>query len=109
IALGKDLEGGDLKIGDRVVSNGPHAEIVSAPRNLVAKIPDGVTYEEAAFTVVAAIGLQGIRLANPSLGETVVVIGLGLIGLLTAELLLASGCRVIGFDFDASKVEVARK
>lgn len=109
IALGKDLEGGDLKVGDRVVSNGHHAEIVCVPRNLVAKIPDGVTYEEAAFTVASAIGLQGVRLANPTLGETVVVTGLGLIGLLTADLLLASGCRVIGFDFDASKVEAATK
>lgn len=109
IALGKDLEGGDLKVGDRVVSNGHHAEVVCVPRNLVAKIPDGVTYEEAAFTVAAAIGLQGVRLANPTLGETVVVTGLGLIGLLTAELLLASGCRVVGFDFDASKVDAARK
>lgn len=109
IALGRDLEGGDLKIGDRVISNGPHAEIVCAPRNLVARIPDGVSYEEAAFTVVAAIGLQGIRLANPVLGETVVVTGLGLIGLLTAELLLASGCRVIGFDFAASKVDAAKR
>lgn len=109
IALGKGLEGGDLKIGDRVVSNGPHAEIVSVPKNLVARIPDRVTYEEAAFTVVASIGLQGVRIANPVLGETVVVTGLGLIGLLTAELLLASGCRVIGFDFDVSKVEAAKR
>lgn len=109
IALGRGLEGGDLKVGDRVVSNGPHAEIVCVSRNLVAKIPDGVGFEEAVFTIAASIGLQGIRLANPAFGETVVVTGLGLIGLLTAELLMASGCRVIGFDFDASKVEVAKK
>lgn len=109
IALGSDLQGGDLKVGDRVVSNGSHAEIVRSPRNLVARIPDGVSYDEAAFTVVASIGLQGIRLASPSLGETVVVTGLGLIGLLTAELLVACGCRVIGFDFDPSKVKVARE
>src|SRR5690625_2596994 len=108
IGLGKGLEGGDLKIGDRVVSNGPHAEIISVPRNLVAKIPDGVSYEEASFTVVASIGLQGIRLANPTFGETVVVVGLGLIGLLTAELLIAAGCRVIGLDFDEAKVKIAQ-
>jgi predicted dehydrogenase/threonine dehydrogenase-like Zn-dependent dehydrogenase len=107
VALGRGLEGGDLKIGDRVVSNGPHAEIVSVPRNLVAKIPEGVSYDEASFTVVGAIGLQGIRLLNPTFGETVVVIGLGLIGLLTADLLIANGCRVLGFDFDVKKAALA--
>jgi threonine dehydrogenase-like Zn-dependent dehydrogenase len=69
-----------LKFGDRVVSNGPHAEVVCVPRNLCAKVPDGVTDEEAAFTVVGVIALQGIRLAQPTLGETFAVIGLGLIG-----------------------------
>jgi predicted dehydrogenase/threonine dehydrogenase-like Zn-dependent dehydrogenase len=99
----------DFKPGDRVASNGPHAEIVCVPKNLVARIPDNVSYEEASFTVIGAIGLQGIRLANPTLGETVVVSGLGLIGLLTAELLLANGCTVIGFDFDAQKVALAKE
>ncbi|MDJ1504332.1 Gfo/Idh/MocA family oxidoreductase [Xanthocytophaga agilis] len=98
----------DLKPGDRVASNGPHAEIVCVPRNLVTKIPDKVSYEEAAFTVIGSIGLQGIRLVNPTLGETVVVSGLGLIGLITCELLLANGCNVIGFDFDAQKVALAQ-
>jgi predicted dehydrogenase len=68
-----------------------------------------VSYEEATFTVIGAIGLQGIRLANPTLGETVVVSGLGLIGLITAELLMANGCTVIGFDFDARKTALARE
>jgi predicted dehydrogenase/threonine dehydrogenase-like Zn-dependent dehydrogenase len=95
--------------GDRVASNGPHAEFVCVPKNLVARVPDNVSYAEAAFTVIGAIGLQGIRLAAPTLGETVVVSGLGLIGLLTAELLLANGCRVVGFDFDAHKVRLARE
>jgi len=95
-------------VGDRVASNGNHAEYVSVPQNLVARIPDNVTYEEAAFTVIGSIGLQGIRLLNPTMGETVVVIGLGLIGLITAELLLANGCRVIGFDFDQEKVDLAK-
>lgn len=97
----------EFQVGDRVVSNGHHAELVSVPKNLVAKIPDGVTYEEASFTVVGAIGLQGIRLADPTFGETVVVIGLGLIGLLTAQLLKANGCQVIGLDLDEQKIEKA--
>jgi predicted dehydrogenase/threonine dehydrogenase-like Zn-dependent dehydrogenase len=98
----------EFKIGDRVASNGQHAEVVCMPKNLVAKIPDGVSYEEASFAVIGAIGLQGIRLVNPTMGETVVVIGLGLIGLLAAELLIANGCRVIGFDFDQSKIDLAK-
>ena len=107
IAIGKGVEG--FSIGDRVASNGPHAEYVCVPRNLVVQIPEGVSDEEASFTVIGAIGLQGIRLANPTLGETVVVVGLGLIGLVTAQLLKANGCRVIGFDYDNIKVELARK
>lgn len=106
VAVGKGVT--DFQVGDRVASNGPHAEYVSIPQNLVAKIPENVSDEEAAFTVIGAIGLQGIRLANPTLGETVVVVGLGLIGLLTAQLLKASGCRVIGFDYDSQKVELAK-
>ncbi|ELR70980.1 Sorbitol dehydrogenase [Fulvivirga imtechensis AK7] len=98
----------EFSIGDRVVSNGPHAEIVNVPKNLVAKIPDEVTDQEAAFTIIGAIGLQGIRLCNPTFGETIVVVGLGLIGLITAELLKANGCKVIGFDFDATKVDLAK-
>lgn len=107
IAVGKDVN--EFKVGDRVASNGPHAEYVSVPQNLVAKIPDEVTDDEAVFTVIGAIGLQGIRLANPTLGETFVVIGLGLIGLITAQLLKANGCRVIGFDYDATKVALANE
>lgn len=99
----------NFKIGDRVVSNGNHAEFVCVPKNLVAKIPDNVSYEQASFAVIGSIGLQGIRLAQPSFGETFVVIGLGLIGLLTAQLLLANGCNVIGFDFDSNKVQLANK
>lgn len=106
IALGKGVE--DFAVGDRVASNGPHAEYVSVPKNLVAKIPDNVSDEEAAFTVIGAIGLQGIRLANPTFGETVVVVGLGLIGLITSQLLKANGCQVIGFDYDPAKVALAK-
>lgn len=107
IAVGEGVS--DFKVGDRVASNGPHAEFVSVPKNLAARIPDSVSDEEAAFTVIGSIGLQGIRLCNPTLGETIVVVGLGLIGLLTAELLVANGCRVVGIDLDPSKIEIARK
>jgi threonine dehydrogenase-like Zn-dependent dehydrogenase len=96
-------------IGDRVISNGKHAEVVSVPVNLCAKIPDDVSDEEAAFTVIGAIALQGIRLAQPTLGEMVVVTGLGLIGLLTVQLLRAHGCRVLGLDFDPQKLALARQ
>lgn len=105
IAIGEDVR--DFKIGDRVISNGPHAEVVLVPANLVAPIPDAVSYEEASFTVIGSIGLQGIRLIAPTFGETIVVIGLGLIGLITCQLLRANGCRVIGYDFDDVKVKLA--
>ncbi len=97
----------DFKVGDRVISNGGHAEFVCVPQNLCAHIPENTSFEEASFTVIGAIGLQGIRLVQPTFGETVVVIGLGLIGLITADLLKANGCRVIGFDFDENKVNLA--
>ncbi|GAA4146787.1 bi-domain-containing oxidoreductase [Sphingobacterium kyonggiense] len=99
----------DFKIGDRVASNGHHAEFVCIPKNLVAHIPDNISDEEACFTVIGSIGLQGIRLLNPTLGETVVVMGLGLIGLITAQLLLSNGCRVIGVDLDDKKLAMAEE
>jgi predicted dehydrogenase/threonine dehydrogenase-like Zn-dependent dehydrogenase len=98
----------DFRPGDRVISNGPHAEWVCAPANLTAKIPDSVSDESAVFTVVGAIGLQGIRLVNPSLGERVAVFGLGLIGLLAVQILRANGCQVLGVDLDPSKLALAR-
>jgi predicted dehydrogenase/threonine dehydrogenase-like Zn-dependent dehydrogenase len=105
------LESGSdgFTVGDRVVSNGNHAEVVRVPHNLCAKIPDEVDDESAAFTVLAAIGLQGIRLVEPTLGETVVVSGLGLIGLMTVQMLRANGCRVLGIDFDSARCEMAAK
>lgn len=98
-----------LKIGDRVVSNGNHAEIVCVQENLCAKIPDSVDDATASFSVVAAIALHGVRLVNPTLGETVAVIGLGLIGQLACQILVANGCRVIGYDLDADKVSIVKK
>lgn len=95
--------------GDRVISNGPHAEVVCVPQNLCARIPAGVSNNEAAFTVLAAVGLQGIRLANPTLGESVAVIGLGLVGLMTVQMLIANGCRVLGVDFDPHRLDLARQ
>ena len=99
----------DFKVGDRVVSNGNHAEIVSVAGNLCAKIPDQVDDESAAYTVIAAIALQGIRLAQPTLGEGIVVMGLGIIGLFTVQLLKAQGCRVLASDFNMSRLELAKQ
>lgn len=106
-SVGKNVQ--NFKAGDRVVSNGPHADVVKVSKNLCAKIPDGVSDDEASFTVVASIGLQGIRLANPTMGEVFVVTGVGLIGLLTVQLLRAHGCRVLAIDFDQEKLELAKK
>jgi predicted dehydrogenase/threonine dehydrogenase-like Zn-dependent dehydrogenase len=97
------------KVGTRVVSNGHHAEVVRVLKNLCAEIPDNVDDETAAFTVLAAIAMQGIRIANPTIGESVVVTGLGLIGLITVQILRANGCRVLGIDLDTSKCELARE
>ncbi|MDN5621914.1 MAG: bi-domain-containing oxidoreductase [Acinetobacter sp.] len=99
----------DFQVGDRVVSNGPHADMVKVPKNLCAKIPDNVSDESASFAVVASIGLQGIRLAQPTLGESFVVTGAGLIGLLTIQMLRANGCRVLAIDFDQSKLDLAKQ
>jgi predicted dehydrogenase/threonine dehydrogenase-like Zn-dependent dehydrogenase len=105
---GSGILASEFSKGDRVVSNGQHAEFVCIPRNLCCRIPELVSDEEAAFTVVGAIGLQGIRLLKPTLGESVVVTGLGLIGLLCVQMLRANGCRVLGIDFDSSKCELAK-
>jgi len=99
----------EFAVSDRVASNGPHAAFVSVPKNLAVKIPDNVSDEEAAFTVIGSIGLQGIRLCRPTFGETIVVTGLGLIGLLTSQMLLANGCKVIGIEIDPDKCALAEK
>ena len=107
LEVGEDLSG--FSVGDRIVSNGYHGEVVRVAKNLCAKIPSSVSDEEAAFTILGAIALQGLRLSQPTLGECYVVIGLGLIGLITVQLLLANGCRVLGIDFDESKCKLARQ
>jgi predicted dehydrogenase/threonine dehydrogenase-like Zn-dependent dehydrogenase len=106
IEIGEGVSG--FKIGDRVASNGPHADIVHVPQNLCALIPDNVSDEEATFTVISSIGLQAIRLASPTIGEYFVVSGVGLIGLLTVQLLIAQGCKVLALDYDSKKLELAK-
>ena len=109
VGIVKENGGTSFEIGSRVVSNGSHAEVVRVPKNLCALVPSNVDDESAAFTVIAAIAMQGIRLAAPTIGETVVVTGLGLIGLITVQILKANGCRVLGIDFDSSKCTLARE
>lgn len=109
IKIGRDIK--DLKIGDKVACGGAgyasHAEFVSIPRNLCVKLPTHVTCKDACFTTIGSIALQGIRNADIRLGENVVVIGLGLIGQLTVQLLKVSGCNVYGIDIDQKKIDLA--
>lgn len=127
-----DLGIKEFEVGDKVVSNGPHAEVVCVPRNLCVRLPERrvnsyslsvnskegqitnnestnnyISFEEAAFTVVGAIGLQGVRLAQPTLGENFVVTGFGLVGQLAVQLLMAHVCWVLGIDFDGDKCALA--
>jgi len=105
IVLESDVSG--FNKGDRVVSNGNHAEIVCVPGNLCSKIPESVDEKDAAFTVIASIGLQGIRLLKPSLGENIAVYGLGLIGLIVIQILKANGCNVIAVDNNKERCDIA--
>jgi predicted dehydrogenase/threonine dehydrogenase-like Zn-dependent dehydrogenase len=111
IAVGADVT--EFAPGDRVACAGvgfaSHAEVLSVPKNLCAKLPEEVSYEAGAFGTLGAIALQGVRLAAPTIGESVVVIGLGLVGQLTVQLLKANGCRVFGVDLDDRRVELARR
>ena len=95
----------NFAVGDRVCSNGKHAEFVAVSANLCAKIPDSVTYDQASFASIASIALQSVRLANVNIGDRVAIIGLGLIGLLTAQILRAQGCQIVGIDFDRSRLD----
>ena len=106
VGVGEGVAG--FSLGDRVATNGPHAEVVCIPKNLCVQIPAGVSTEAAPFAIVGAIALQGVRLAAPGVGESVVVVGLGLIGLLAVQILRANGCRVLGIDTDPAKCALAR-
>lgn len=111
VAVGGLVEG--LHPGDRVACGGAgyanHAEFAAVPKNLIVRVPAEVSDEEAAFATLGAIALQGVRLADPKLGETVLVLGLGLLGQITVQLLRANGCRVLGTDLDASLIALAEK
>jgi predicted dehydrogenase len=110
IAVGAGVEG--FRVGDRVACGGEsaaHAEVLSMPVNLCARMPEGVSLEHAAFTTIGAIALQGLRQANVTLGECVAVVGLGLLGQLAVQLLKVNGCRVLGIDLDPAKVALAEK
>lgn len=106
VAVGPDVDA--FKVGDRVISNGPHAEYALVPEQLAAKMPGQLPYEDAVFTVLGAVALQGIRLISPQLGETVVVTGLGIVGLLASQLLRANGCRVLATDISETRLAFAR-
>ncbi len=107
IGVGEGVEG--FRLGDRVACNGSHADVVQVPYRLCAKIPEGVTTGDAAMTTLASIALHGVRLARVELGERVLVLGLGLIGCLTVQVLQASGASVVGVDLDASRRDFARE
>src|SRR4026209_1600110 len=108
-AVAEDVS--EFQIGDRVACAGvgfaSHAEVLSVPKNLCVHLPEAVSFESGAFGTLGAIALQGVRLAEPTLGESVVVIGLGLVGQLTVQLLKANGCRVFGLDLDPARVSLA--
>jgi len=111
IEVGKGVK--DIKVGDRVACAGAgyasHAEVIFVPNNLCAIVPQDVPLDWAAFTTLGAIAMQGIRQADLRVGENVAVIGLGLLGQLTVQILKASGCRVIGIDLDSDKTKLAKK
>ncbi len=107
VETGREVEG--FSVGDRVVSNGPHAEMVCVPATLAARVPDPVDDESASFTVLGSIALHGVRLLQPTLGESFAVIGLGLLGQLGAQLLRAHGCHVLGSDVNPARCELAQR
>src|SRR6185436_18450409 len=111
VDIGDETSG--FRLGDRVACAGvgyaSHAEVLSVPMNLCVRLPEKVTFEAGAFGTVGAIALQGVRLAEPTLGESVVVIGLRLIGQIAVQLLNANGCRVFGIDLDEDKINLAKE
>jgi len=110
LEVGKGID--DIEPGDRVACAGAqyanHAEVICVPRNLVVPVPDGLEFSEASTVTLGAIAMQGVRRAQPTLGETFVVIGLGILGQLTSQLLKANGCRVIGTDLDSARIRLAQ-
>ncbi len=98
-----------MKVGDLVASNGAHAEIVCVPKNLCVAVPTSVQAEHASFSILGAIALQGIRLLQPTLGESIAVTGMGLIGLLAVQLLKAQGCKVLAIDYNAERLALAEQ
>jgi threonine dehydrogenase-like Zn-dependent dehydrogenase len=111
VALGEGLQG--YQVGQRVACAGGgyavHAEYNVVPQNLLAALPDGVDFESAAFTTLGAIAMHGFRLAEAQIGERVAIIGLGLLGLLSAAIAMAAGCRVLGIDLEPQRVDLARQ
>ncbi len=107
VEVGAGVEG--FEVGDRVASNGPHAEMVVVPATLAARVPDEVDDESASFTVLGSVALHGIRLLEPTLGEQVVVVGLGLLGLMAVQILRAHGCSVLGIDLNPARCALARQ
>lgn len=107
LACGEGVQ--EFKPGDRVASNGPHAGVVCVPKHLCALIPENVSYDKAAYTVLGAIALQGVRLSRLGIRDTAFVIGLGLVGQITVSLLKAASARVIGTDLNAARCELAIK
>ncbi|HKE60419.1 MAG TPA: bi-domain-containing oxidoreductase [Pyrinomonadaceae bacterium] len=103
----------EFQIGDRVACAGvgfaSHAEVLSVPKNLCVQLPEPLSFAAGSFGTLGAIALQGVRLAQPTLGESMVVIGLGLVGQLTVQLLKANGCRVFGLDLDPTRIALARE
>jgi threonine dehydrogenase-like Zn-dependent dehydrogenase len=110
LEIGKDIS--QIKVGDRVACMGygaNHAEFIIVTENLCNKLPEQVSFKEGAFGTLGAIAMQGVRRANISIGENIAVIGLGLIGNLTIQILKAAGCTVVGFDINNKKVEFSKK
>jgi predicted dehydrogenase/threonine dehydrogenase-like Zn-dependent dehydrogenase len=122
VALGYSAAGTVIEVGEGVtefhqgnrvacagVGYASHAEVLAVPKNLCVRLPEQVGFDAGAFSTLGAIAMQGVRLAEPTLGESIVVMGLGLIGQLAVQLLKANGCRVFGVDLDANKNELARQ
>jgi len=109
VSLGDDMSG--YRVGQRVACAGVgyavHADFNVVPRNLLAKLPDNVDFESASFTTLGAIAMHGFRLANPQIGESVAIIGMGLLGLITAQIAVAAGCNVLGVDIDPNRIRLA--